>query len=162
MRSPSHPGATLAVSLMLLTALGGCGGDDQDPGQQSASTGPNQGTSSPGDQTKVRDCKVAVTLTGAVSQTLKGPGRAIYDNATGPQAFYQFTSGDTSVQVYSDGQDFTASVVISTRSGSFTSEPGTEGLDVSTTGKSAKVDSDTVGLDENSDGVHVKAIYTCA
>jgi hypothetical protein len=162
MRCPSYPGATLVVSLVLLTTLGGCSGDDQDPGQQAGSTGPNQGTSSPGDQTKVRDCKVTVTLTGAVSQSLKGTGRAIYDNGTGPQAFYQFTSGDTSVQVYSEGPDFTASVVISTRSGSFTSEPGTEGLDVSTTGNSARVDSDTVGLDENSDGVHVKATYTCA
>jgi hypothetical protein len=53
-------------------------------------------------------------------------------------------------------------VVISTKRGSFTSEPGTEGLDVSTTGRSARVDSETVALDEDSDGVHVKATYTCA
>lgn len=162
MRTQSRASLTLAVSLLLLTPVAGCGGDDQDPGRspstrsdQSRSGGPS------GVRTKVRDCQVSVTLSGAVAQSLRGAGRAIYDNQTGPKAFYQFTKGDTSVQVYSEGKDFTASVVISTKSGSFTSEPGTEGLDVSTTGRSAEVDSDTVGLDKNSEGVHVQATYTC-
>ncbi len=158
----SRAGTTLAVGLVALTGLAGCGGGDDGPGPQSRSTGPDQGSPPTGMQTQVRDCRVSVTLSGAVTQSLKGAGRAIYDNETGPQAFYQFSSGDTSVQVYSEGKNFTASVVISTKQGSFTSEPGTEGLEVSTTGRSARVDSDTVALDESSDGVHVKATYTCA
>jgi hypothetical protein len=162
MPTSSRAGTTLAVSLVLLSGLTGCGGGDGKPDPRSRSTGPDQGSSPTGAQTQVRDCKVSVTLSGAVTQSLEGPGRAIYDNETGPQAFYQFSSGDTSVQVYSEGKNFTASVVISTKRGSFTSEPGTEGLDVSTTGRSAEVDSDTVALDEDSDGVHVKATYTCA
>jgi len=150
----------LAVSLPLLTGLTGCG-DDHASGQQSIS-GAAPGSAGPaGGSTRVRDCKVSVLLSGAVKRRLEGAGRAIYDNDTGPRAFYQFTSGDISVQVYSEGPHFTASVVISTKSGSFTSEPGSEGLHVSTTGKWAEVDSDTVGLDESSDGVHVEATYTC-
>ena len=150
-----------AVGLLLLAGLTGCG-DDQAAGQQSLS-GSAQGSAGPaGELTRVRDCKVSVLLSGAVKRRLEGAGRAIYDNDTGPQAFYQFSSGDISVQVYSEGPHFTASVVISTKSGSFTSEPGSEGLHVSTTGKWAEVDSDTVGLDESSDGVHVEATYTCA
>ena len=161
MATPSRAHALLAVSLLLLTALAGCG-DDQAPGQQSLSNGSTRGSSGPsGDLTTVRACKVTVLLSGAVDRRLEGTGRAIYDNATGPHAFYQFVSGDISVQVYSEGPRFTASVVVSTKSGSFTSEPGSRGLQVSTTGKWAQVDADTVGLDERSDGVHVEATYTC-
>jgi len=159
MALPSRAVAVLSVSLLLLTALGGCG-DDRTPGQ--SLTGADQGSAGPaGRQAMVRTCKVSVRLSGAVKRDLQGTGRAIYDNDTGPLAFYQFTSGDLSVQVYSSGPHFTASVVISTRSGSFTTEPGSEGLHVRTDGKRAEVDSETVGLDKSSEGVHVEATYTC-
>ena len=159
MALPSRALAALTVGLLLLTALAGCGDDS---GKRSTGDGSAEGSAGPsGGLARVRDCKVSVRLTGAVRRSLEGTGRAIYDNTTGPRAFYQFTSGDISVQVYSQGPHFTASVVISTRSGSFTSEPGSEGLHVSTNGKWAEVDSDTVGLDKSSDGVHVEATYTC-
>ena len=162
MAPPLRAGALLAVSLLLLTALVGCG-DGRLAGEQSIGNGSGRGSSGPtGDLDTVRACKVSVVLSGAVKRSLQGTGRAIYDNDTGPHAFYQFTSGDISVQVYSEGPHFTASVVISTKSGSFTSEPGSQGLHVSTTGKWAEVDADTVGLDQRSDGVHVEATYTCA
>jgi hypothetical protein len=160
MPSRSRALAALAVGLLLVSALAGCG-DDRGSGRGTQGIGSARGSGSAG-LPRVRDCRVSLVLTGAVRRTLEGPGRAIYDNGTGPQAFYQFTSGDISVQVYSDGPRFTASVVISTASGSFTSEPGSEGLRVSTTGKRAEVDSDTVGLDESSEGVHVRATYLCA
>ena len=161
MATPVRTSALLVVSLLLLTALSGCG-DDPSAGRQSLGNGSAPGSTGPtGDLTTVRPCKVSVLLSGAVKRTLEGTGRAIYDNDTGPHAFYQFTSGDISVQVYSEGPHFTASVVISTKSGSFTSEPGSQGLHVSTTGKWAEVDADTVGLDESSHGVHVEATYTC-
>ena len=158
MPSRSRVHVALALCLLVLTALSAC--DEEDPRQRSVGPGPDLGSPS-GVGTKARDCKVSVVLTGAVRQVLEGPGRAIYDNATGPQAFYQFASEGTSLQVYSDGKNFTASVVVNTKDGSFTSEPGTKGLDVSTTGRSAVVDSDTVGLDDRADAVHVKATYTC-
>jgi hypothetical protein len=161
MPSQSRAVTALAVGLLLLTAVAGCG-DDRAPGQQSRAGGSTQVSTGPsGDVARVRDCKVSVLLSGAVKRSLEGTGRAIYDYDAGPRAFYQFTSGDISVQVYSEGPHFTASVVISTKSGSFTSEPGSAGLRVSTTGRWAEVDSDTVGLDESSDGVHVEATYTC-
>jgi hypothetical protein len=161
MATPLRTSALLAASLLLLTALAGCG-DDQPAGQQSLGNESGRGSTGPTDETTtVRACKVSVLLSGAVRRSLQGTGRAIYDNDTGPHAFYQFTSGDISVQVYSEGPHFTASVVISTKSGSFTSEAGSQGLHVSTTGKWAEVDADTVGLDESSDGVHVEATYTC-
>ena len=159
MPSRSRVHVVAALCLLVLTALAAC--DDSGPAQRMERPGPDEGSPS-GVRTKVRDCKVSVVLTGAVTKRLQGSGRAIYDNATGPQAFYQFSSGDTSVQVYSDGKNFTASVVVNTEQGSFTSEPGTKGLDVSTTGRSALVDSDTVGLDAGEQGVHVQAIYRCA
>lgn len=159
MPSRSRVQLLLALCLAVLTTVTAC--DDRAPGPRSQSPDPDQGSPT-GVHTKVRDCKVTVLLTGDVTVRLRGQGRAIYDNRTGPLAFYQFTSGDTSVQVYSEGKNFTASVMVSTKQGSFTSEPGTTGLDVSTTGRSAVVDSDTVGLDEGSEGVHVKATYACA
>jgi hypothetical protein len=182
MATPLRICALLAVSLLALTALAGCG-DDQPAGRQSLGDRSARGSTGPaGDLTTVRPCKVSVLLSGAMHRRLEGTGRAIYDNDTGPHAFYQFTSGDISVQVYSAGPQFTASVVISTKSGSFTSEAGSRGLHVSTTGKWAQVDADTVGPDEGSDegsdessggtsdggpeegsdGVHVEATYTCA
>ena len=166
MATPLRTGALLAVSLLALTALAGCG-DDRPAGQQSLGDRSARGSTGPtGALTTVRACKVSVLLSGAVKRSLEGAGRAIYDNDTGPHAFYEFTSGDISVQVYSEGPHFTASVVISTKSGSFTSEAGSQGLHVSTTGKWAEVDADTVGpgesSDESSDGVHVEATYTCA
>jgi hypothetical protein len=158
---------TFAASLILPLAAGtlvACSGDGSaDPGKQSTSSGPGKdgsaGTKS--GMTKLRDCKVEVTLSGAVTDTLKGAGRAVYNNTSGPEAFYQFTSGGTSVQVYSKGENFAPSAVVSTKSGSFTTEPNATGLRVSTDGKSAHVDSDTVGLVSSAPGVHVKATYTC-
>ena len=159
MPTRTPPGTALAVCLLLLVALAGCG-DDHAAGQPALSVQRSAGGSS--EATNVRDCTVVVVLSGAVTRTLRGPGHAVYDIDAGPRAFYRFTSGDLSVQVYSDGPHFTASVVVSTRSGSFSSEPGSQGLDVSTTGRRAEVDAETVGPDENPDGVHVRATFTCA
>ena len=83
MVTPLRTSALLAVSLLLLTALAGCG-DDQPAGQQSLGNESGRGSTGPTDETTtVRACKVSVLLSGAVRRSLQGTGRAIYDNDTG-------------------------------------------------------------------------------
>ncbi len=124
---------TLAAALIAsLTLLGACSddADDKDPKADPSSSVPDGSGEHEG--AKTRDCKVTAELTDAATASWEGQGRAITGNTSGPEALYQFTKGKDSLSLYSSGEGFEPSAVVTIGGATYSTEAGASGLDVST------------------------------
>lgn len=152
----------LAPTVLCLGLLAGCsGGDDEDPAPVDPESPTAAESEEQGSTPKIRKCKVDVEIIGAIEASWTGKGRAIIGNSSGPPAFYQASEGDIQVSAYAEGEDFVPSVVIASPDGTFSTEPGADGLQISPKGKGAEVDAAAVGVDPESPDARVAASFDC-
>lgn len=145
-------------TVLALSLAAGCSDDPDSPADDASPTG--AATTAEQQASKSRDCKVDVTVSGAVEATWKGEGQAQVQRSAGPPAFYQASKGENSIAVYAEGEDFERSAVVSVGGATFTTEQGADGVEARPNGRGASVDADATGVDPDSQ-VRIVATFTC-
>ncbi len=137
-------------------------GETEDDGADGASDTDDPGGIDTGGVPDVSgsDCDADVTVTGAVTGTLRG-GTGLTNDAAGPKAFYQALGEDLLLSAYSEGEGVDASVILQVGSETYGTDPGAAGLDIAEDGSGFTVDTEVTLVPSGEKTAQVTGSMSC-